>query len=126
MQPRSSPLQPIAPHARRLVGRNHVKRIRDDLHAATSLDDRHLGVGSEQFREQAAMRRIEVLSQQERHTPIGRQGAEQRLECLQVARGSSHCHDPPRGTAGRRGRPLLHSLAVTDAKDTLPVRTLTA
>lgn len=75
------------------VGTDDVDGVGLELDSLVRIVDRHAGTRPEKLRQQALVRRIQVLHQQEGHAGVGRQGLEQLAESLQATSRSPYADD---------------------------------
>ncbi len=82
------------------IGRNHVDMSGQNDRAVGDLLHWELTHALQQFREQRAVRRVEVLHHDERESASDRDGAEKLLERLESTGGSANGDDRERGRRG--------------------------
>jgi hypothetical protein len=82
-----------APHRQLLVRRDDVDVVGFDRDGALDLHHRHLRAAAEQLGQMALLARIEVRSDNERQSGIGRHRAEELLQRLETARRRADADD---------------------------------
>ena len=82
--------------AERRVRRDDIDVVCLHLRAIGDFDDRHPGVGPQQFDHRALVVGVEVRHQHERHAAVGRRFREEALEGVEPARRGTDTHDRAR------------------------------